>query len=538
MQPLKLEDSKKLFISRAFGSEDAEFPQELEDVMDNILKKCCGLPLAIVSIANVLAGYKSSGSKEKWETICRSIGSQMESNPTLEGMRHIVTLSYNHLPYELKSCMLYLSIFPEDYEINKDRLLGRWIAEGLVPEKRGLTLMEVAESYLDELVSRNMVEPRFGFDGKVESCRVHDMLLEVMVSKSLECNFVSLLGGQYAGMSYDRIRRLSIHGDDRKALGTKQPKKKKVGHGIEGMDVEHIRSLSLFQLIGHKLLDHLHRLTLLRVLDLEDCEGLTNEHMRYICRLYLLKFLSLKGTGISEVPPQIAKLEHLQTLDTRGTFLPNLPEAVTNLEKLERIEFRHKTEWYIMWSLPRGLEKMKALREVNVAVLKNDVQIARELGELQQLQSLSMYIDCRDDNSEVFQEIADSLSKLYSLRRLDISNLEIHNGKMSFLDKLHTPPRLLRSLRIEGVLQRLPPWVELLTYLVEFQIMRARLVGDLLFSVLYKLPNLKSIWMDRRCYNSDEIVARSTYTFPVLSSLRVTCDETSLPKVFLLRKDP
>ena len=105
MQPLKLEDSKKLFISRAFGSEDAEFPQELEDVMDNILKKCCGLPLAIVSIANVLAGYKSSGSKEKWETICRSIGSQMESNPTLEGMRHIVTLSYNHLPYELKSCI-------------------------------------------------------------------------------------------------------------------------------------------------------------------------------------------------------------------------------------------------------------------------------------------------------------------------------------------------------------------------------------------------------------------------------------------------
>ncbi|XP_066395807.1 disease resistance protein Pik-2-like [Miscanthus floridulus] len=433
--------------------------------MDNILKKCCGLPLAIVSIANVLAGYKSSGSKEKWETICRSIGSQMESNPTLEGMRHIVTLSYNHLPYELKSCMMYLSIFPEDYEINKDRLLGRWIAEGSVPEKRGLTLMEVAESY--ELVSRNMVEPRFGFDGKVESCRVHDMLLEVMVCKSLECNSVNLLGGQYAGMSYDRIRRLSIHGDDRKALGTKQPKKKKVGHGIEGMDVEHIRSLSLFQLIGHKLLDHLHRLTLLRVLDLEDCEGLTNEHMRYICRLYLLKFLSLKGTGISEVPPQIAKLEHLQTLDTRGTFLPDLPEAVTNLEKLERIEFRHRTEWYIMWSLPRGLEKMKALCEVNVAVLKNEVQIARELGELQQLQSLSMYIDCRDDNSEI---------------------------------------------------------------------MRARLVGDQLFSVLYKLPNLKSIWMERRCYNSDEIVARSTYTFPVLSSLRVTCDETSLSKIFLFEE--
>jgi len=30
-------------------------------------------------------------------------GFQMESNPTLEGMKKIVTLSYNHLPYELKA---------------------------------------------------------------------------------------------------------------------------------------------------------------------------------------------------------------------------------------------------------------------------------------------------------------------------------------------------------------------------------------------------------------------------------------------------
>ncbi|XP_062186624.1 disease resistance protein Pik-2-like [Phragmites australis] len=164
----------------------------------------------------------------------------MESNPTLEGMKHIVTLSYNHLPHGLKGCMMYLSIFPEDNEINKDRLLRRWIAKGLVPEKRGLTPMEVAESYLDELVSRNMVVPHFGYDGKVESCRVHDMLLEVMVSKSLECNFISLLGGQYAAMSYDRIRRLSVQGDDdMRPQGAQQHKKKMTGQGIGGMDVEH-----------------------------------------------------------------------------------------------------------------------------------------------------------------------------------------------------------------------------------------------------------------------------------------------------------
>nr|CAB3452082.1 unnamed protein product [Digitaria exilis] len=156
MQRLKPEDSKKLFHVRTFGNK--ECPKELASTTDKILRRCAGLPLAIVSIANVLAGYTSAENKYKWESIYNSMGSQMESNPTLEGMKQIITLSYNHLSHELKSCMLYLSIFPEDYEIDKHRLLCRWIAEGLVMERRGLTLMEVAESYLDELVSRNMIE--------------------------------------------------------------------------------------------------------------------------------------------------------------------------------------------------------------------------------------------------------------------------------------------------------------------------------------------------------------------------------------------
>jgi disease resistance protein RPM1 len=61
MEPLKLEDSKKLFISRVFGSTDASYPKEFEYVMGDILKKCGGLPLAIISITSVLVGYKSPG---------------------------------------------------------------------------------------------------------------------------------------------------------------------------------------------------------------------------------------------------------------------------------------------------------------------------------------------------------------------------------------------------------------------------------------------------------------------------------------------
>ncbi|XP_048567268.1 disease resistance protein Pik-2-like isoform X1 [Triticum urartu] len=316
IKPLNLEDSEKLFIRRAFGPKSTSCPGELKAAMDNILKKCNGLPLAIVSIGSLLASYSSPESSHMRETICRSIGAQMESNPTLVGMRKIITLSFNYLPHDLKRCMMYLCIFPEDYQISKDRLLRRWIAEGLIPEKRGLTLMETAEAYFNELVNRSMIDQAgciVTYYNRVDVCQVHDMMLEVMVSKSLEANFVSLVGVQYEGMSYDIVRRLSVH-DSENGGKYSQSERTATGRGmvniIEGMNVQHVRSLTTFQYEGHKLLlDQLGKFKLLRVLDLEDCKDLLNKHLRYICKMYLLKFLSLRGTDISLLPPEVCNLE-------------------------------------------------------------------------------------------------------------------------------------------------------------------------------------------------------------------------------------
>jgi disease resistance protein RPM1 len=531
MKPLNLEDSEKLFLSRAFGSIDATCPNELKEVMDNILKKCGGLPLAIISIASVLARYTSSESIVKWETICRSIGSQMESNPTLEGMRQIVTLSYNNLPHELKLCMLYLSIFPEDYAIGKERLLRRWIAEGLVQEQRGLTTLEVAESYLEELLSRNMVEAsHFNYNKMEHSYKVHDILLEVMVSKSLESNFVSLLGGQYEEMSYSIIRHLSIH-------GTGQGRDSR--HGVEKVNPRHVRSLTLFKckLEGRMLLNHLGKFTLLRVLDLEDCEGVTNKHVRYACQLRLLKFLSLRGTNVSKVPPQIGKLEHLQTFDARETCLDGLPETITSLSRLERLQFSNRTMWSgssgIMWSLPRGLSKMKALQEVGVARLGNNAKVAQEMGELERLQLLSLYVgpDSGGPDGEVLQQLALSLSKKScSLRWLIIGDTS--DGKaLNFLHRIPSPPRLLEFLKIDGAIDGLPSWVGSLSYLNCINVSFTALVDDQLFGVLCNLSNLKIIWVERKSYNGHALVARTRHNFPALRDLEVTADD-ELPKVF------
>ncbi|KAM0911688.1 hypothetical protein ACQ4PT_013300 [Festuca glaucescens] len=474
--------------------------------MGKILKKCAGLPMAIVSISSLLASYQSPDSKDMWERICRSIGSEMESNPTLEGMRQIVTLSYNHLPHHLKLCMMYLSIFPEDYVVFKDRLLHRWIAEGRVEEKRGLTLLEVAEGYYKELMSRNMIDPApfvSNFrDGGVETCRVHDMIPEVMVSKSLEANFVSLVGGQYVGMSYDKIRRLSIHGVEQGAKDLSPPPKKMAAgrHSrrdvMEGMNLKHVRSFSMFELEGHKLLDRLDEFTLLRVLDLEGCSGLTNKHLQDICRMYLLKFLSIRGTDINKIPPSVGDLEHLQMLDARDTYLNGLPKTVTNLEKLERLLFANKDNWSPTWQPPRGISRMKALREAN------NIHLAASL--------------CRTN----------------ALRWLNVGDTRAYgDNNLDYMMDLHSPPQLLRYLRFDGGFSRLPDWVGSLSYLVEFCLCYGRLEGDQPFVVLCKAPNLRIIRLQDFFYNSDKLVARTAHNFPELKEMRVRCF-TGSPSVF------
>ncbi|XP_037480861.1 disease resistance protein Pik-2-like [Triticum dicoccoides] len=529
---LNTEDSEKLFLSRAFGREDATLSDDLKVEMDKNLKRCGGLPMAIISIASLLASYKSSESKDMWERVRKSIGSHMESHPTLEGMRQIVTLSFNHLHYYLKGCMMYLSILPEDYVIPKDRLLKRWIAEGLVVEIRGLTLMEVAEAYYNELVSRSMID-RAGdivtwYDGRVETCRVHDMMLEVMVSKSLESNFVSIVGGPYKGMSYDRIRRLSIHGGE-EATEDSPSNKTEAGHSrkndIEGVKMEQVRSLSMFDPEDHmKVLDRLGKFTLLRVLDLEYCTGIKIEHLRYICRMYLLRFLNLKGTAISEMPEEVGELENLEMLDARETHLKDLPKTVSKLQKLEHLQISNHGN-NNGWIARRGQGRMKALRTVNKLVLKCDVNAAQEIGDLQQLRELGIVVDMTDMSSplvqEVNQKLAESLSKMFSLRWLNIRSTSYDKNAMNFLHDVKSPPRLLQYLRIGAGISKLPDWIGSLNNVVDLFIAWTFVTGDQLFEPVCKLRNLERMHLEVYCYGDRELVARTAHTFPALKELSV-----------------
>ncbi|CAO2141695.1 unnamed protein product [Urochloa humidicola] len=168
LKPLSHDDSKNLFYRRIFGSEDG-CHLELKEISERILRKCGGVPLAINTTASLLAGKPKN--INEWHSVHNCIGSGLVKNPNVEDMRKILSISYYGLPSHLKLCLLYLSIFPEDYTISRDQLIRRWISEGFIPGDDVVTLYEHGEHYFSELINRSMIEPEY-IDSSVSNAHI------------------------------------------------------------------------------------------------------------------------------------------------------------------------------------------------------------------------------------------------------------------------------------------------------------------------------------------------------------------------------
>ncbi|OMO93468.1 Disease resistance protein [Corchorus olitorius] len=300
-------------------------PPYLVEVSGRILEKCEGLPFAIVAIGGLLA--TKTGTIAEWEMIYRSLGAIIKDNDKVMNLTEVLSFSFKYLPYHLKSCFLYLSIFPENHLIETMRLMRLWIAEEFVEVKDGKTQEEVAKDYLNELLSRSLVQVSGRTtDGRVKTCRVHDLLREIIISKSKDQNFAAIAKDQN-GVWPDKVRRLSLHN----SMENMQQKR---------TTVSHLRSLFMFEVEDLLPNSPLHSLfseglRLLKVLDLRAVPLQT--FPSEIVNLFLLRYLSLRETEIKIIPSSIGKLQNLQTLDLKHTHVTELPVEILKLKKLRHL---------------------------------------------------------------------------------------------------------------------------------------------------------------------------------------------------------
>ena len=189
LNSLSHNDSKSLFYKRIFGNQGKCPDGETVELLNKIIKKCRGVPLAIITMASLLVG-KSEG---EWTEVYDSIGFG-KGNRHVENTMKILSFSYYDLPSHLRTCLLCLSVFPEDYVIDRDLLIWKWIVEGFIHEKQGKRLFELGEQYFCDLINRSMIHVQGSrWNGVVISCRIHDIVLELIRSLSFEENFVDLL---------------------------------------------------------------------------------------------------------------------------------------------------------------------------------------------------------------------------------------------------------------------------------------------------------------------------------------------------------
>nr|UBY07414.1 NBS-LRR disease resistance protein [Dasypyrum villosum] len=494
MTPLSDLHSQRLFFNRTFGSEEG-CPDMLIEVSNAILKNCGGLPLAIISISGLLANRPRV--KEEWEKVKRSIGSDLNRNKSLEGMKNILSLSYNDLPPNLKTVLLHLSNFPEDYVINRERLVRQWIAEGFISEERGRSCQEVAESYFYELINKSLVQPvDIRYDGKVRACRVHDMMLELIISKSIEENFITVVNGSQTvwGNSQCSIRRLSIQDIDQE-LASELAKK----------DLSHVRSLVITASGCIKHLPSLTKFETLRVLDFEGCrKGLVKYDMDGMENLFQLKYLSFKKTDIRELPSGVVMLHDLETLDLRSTILRDLPARIVQLTKLQHLcsdmdAYQRK--------IPIGIGNMTNLREISgFDINMSSVGAVEELGSLINLEVL--HVQCeksQECNAEMFH------SSLCMLGSYKLQSVWIDGSNSALFELLDSWSPLPSCLQRFGMgtpycFSKLPKWITpALTSLVYLNINLSVITEEAL-GILGELPALLSLTLCTNTVHKDRLV--------------------------------
>jgi disease resistance protein RPM1 len=320
MKPLSNDNSKLLFYTRTCGGEEVSWDNQPDEVINKILKKCGGVPLAIITVASLLVAKPSAD----WSKVYDAIGFGHEDSEVIQNTRKILSFSYYDLPSNLKTCLLYLSMFPEDYFIEKKSLIWRWVIEGFVPAKEGMGSYELGEIYFNKLVNKSMIrwiEPD-ELDFEQGGCRVHDMVLDLIRTMSSDINFVTVYDMEHhnthlPGKRTNRVHRLALHG-------------RSVEHS-SSIEMKQVRSFSAIT-CGDSKLPLLLSFNVLRVLVIEDCGFSECHSLEHLGKLVHLRYLGLVKSKVNKLSEGIGHdLKFLQILDVRESSISELPPSVGEL---------------------------------------------------------------------------------------------------------------------------------------------------------------------------------------------------------------
>ncbi|KAL3006958.1 hypothetical protein AAZX31_08G308100 [Glycine max] len=497
LQPLTDDKSFELFCKTVFGSElDGHCPNNLKDISTEIVKKCEGLPLAIVATGGLLS--RKSRDAREWQRFSENISSELGKHPKLTPVTKILGLSYYDLPYHLKPCFLYFGIYPEDYEVRCGRLIEQWVAEGFVKsDEAAQTLEEVAEKYLNELIQRSLVQvSSFTTSGKIRSCRVHDVVREMIREKNQDLSFCHSASERGNLSRSGMIRHLTIASGSNNLMGS--------------VESSNIRSLHVFsdEELSESLVKSMPtKYRLLRVLQFEGSPIMHDyvPRIESLGDLSFLRYLSFRSGKIVQLPKLIGELHNLETLDLRQTGVCMMPREIYKLKKLRHLNGHYG---FKMDSGIGDLTSLQTLRGVDMN--HNTEEVVKGLEKLTQLRVLGL----TQVKSRFKCFLCSLINKMQHLEKLYITTTS-DDRIMDLHFDVFAP--VLQKLRLEGQLKEFPNWVAKLQNIVTLTLKFTQLTHDPL-PLLKDLPILTHLSIHHFAYHG-EVLQFPNRGFPNLKQI-------------------
>ncbi|KAF7105709.1 hypothetical protein CFC21_106488 [Triticum aestivum] len=327
------EDSWELFLNKAFGN-GIEEQADLVTIGRRIVDKCGGLPLALKPMGGLLS---SKQKVQEWKAIEQSsigdnVGGKYEVMPILK-------LSYKHLSSEMKQCFAFCAVFPKDYEMEKDRLIQLWMANGFIQEDGTTDLKQKGELIFDEFVWRSFLQDKkvvlksivYASVTEYETvvCKMHDLMHDLAKEVTDECESIDELTQQKAllkaarhmQMAETKLEQISMLCKGGTYLRTL----------LAPSDLWKVYCSNFLSRLLKDFKELLHASASLRALQYPPyssniCKAINAKHLRY---------LDISWSNIVRLPDSICMLYNLQTLRLMNcSMLQQLPEDMARLKML------------------------------------------------------------------------------------------------------------------------------------------------------------------------------------------------------------
>ncbi|CAN1750913.1 Putative disease resistance protein RGA3 [Linum perenne] len=361
LKGLSLDESWDLLVRKAHPRQVPQDPH-LKKVGQEILGRCCGVPLAVSTIAGVLISSKHP--EIEWPSFLqkRLLDTSNDAVPIMTTLQ----LSFNHLPSKLKRCFAYCKLYPKGHKFNVQRLVHFWVAQGYIEsEDEGVGCFKMLwwRSFFHEVKMDDF--------GNILTCRVHDLMQDFADS---------IAGGSILKIS--RLTDVKNIASNTRHLALSNGQYAYPSMEDELGNMNSVRTLLCYDYISRPECDRVflnfkHLRVLMLLVDSEK-----NHHETNRC-------LSFLFGGMEGIPDSIINLLNLRVLGVISTSLTELPRDIRKLVNLKHLYFESGN----LTHMPKGIGELKWLQTLPFFVVgkkssSNEEMLGAGLDELKELNAL------------------------------------------------------------------------------------------------------------------------------------------------------